>query len=83
MRELGHQVRVCYAGFEDLNRELRDETDMVFIGAFTRSAQAAYAISNLYRSRGTVTVLVGWACAAIRKTRRSISTMSSVSPTRR
>lgn len=58
--ELGHQVRyVCYAGFEDLNRELRDETDMVFIGAFTRSAQAAYAISNLYRSRGTVTVLGG------------------------
>lgn len=58
--ELGHQVRfVCYTGREDLHRELLDETDVVFIGAFTRSALTAYAISSLFRSRGAITVLGG------------------------
>ena len=58
--ELGHQVRfVCYTGREDLQRELLDEADIVFIGAFTRSALTAYAISNMFRSRGAVTVLGG------------------------
>ena len=58
--ELGHEVRyVCYTGREDLNRLIADETDIVFIGAFTRSAFTAYAISNLYRQRGVVTVLGG------------------------
>lgn len=58
--ELGHKVHFfCYTGFEDLGRELEHDTDLLFIGAFTRSAQAAYAISNLYRRRGAVTVLGG------------------------
>ncbi|WP_342349715.1 hypothetical protein, partial [uncultured Nitrospira sp.] len=58
--ELGHQVRfVCYTGREDLQQELLDETDIVFIGAFTRSALTAYAISQMFRSRGAVTVLGG------------------------
>ena len=58
--ELGHKVRyVCYTGFEDLGQELREETDVLFVGAFSRSAQTAYAISNLYRRRGAVTVLGG------------------------
>ncbi len=58
--ELGHQVRfVCYTGGEDLQGELLGETDIVFIGAFSRSALTAYAISNLFRSRGAVTVLGG------------------------
>src|SRR6185437_5004541 len=58
--ELGHDVRyVCYTGFEDLSRELLEETDVVFVGAFSRSAQTAYAISNLYRQRGALTVLGG------------------------
>src|SRR5262249_48850074 len=58
--ELGHHVRyVCYTGAEDLDRELTDETDVLFVGAFTRSAQTAYAISNLARRRGAVTVLGG------------------------
>ncbi len=58
--ELGHDVRyVCYTGREDLNALISDETDIVFIGAFTRSAFTAYAISNLYRQRGVVTVLGG------------------------
>jgi hypothetical protein len=50
--ELGREVRfVCYTGFEDLSAELLDDTDVLFVGAFTRSAQLAYAISNLYRRR--------------------------------
>ena len=59
-QQLGHDVRfVCYTGFEDLRRELVGDADIVFVGAFTRSAQTAYAISNLYRSRGAITVLGG------------------------
>ena len=58
--QLGHQVRfICYTGREDLHRELLEETDLVFIGAFTRSALTAYALSNLFRARGVVTVLGG------------------------
>ena len=58
--ELGHEVRfVSYTGFEDLHRELLEETDIVFIGAFSASAQLAYAIGNLYRQRGAITVLGG------------------------
>jgi len=58
--ELGHTVRyICYTGFEDLDKELLGDTDLLFVGAFTRSAQMAYAISHLYRSRGAVTVLGG------------------------
>jgi hypothetical protein len=58
--EQGHDVTlVCYTGFENLADELPDNVDMVFVGAFTESAQLAYALSNLFRSRGAVTVLGG------------------------
>ena len=58
--ELGHQVRfICYTGREDLHQELLEETDIVIIGAFTRSALTAYAISQMFRARGAVTVLGG------------------------
>lgn len=58
--ELGHRVRyICYTGFENLDTELAGEADLLFIGAFSRAAQTAYAISNLFRSRGAVTVLGG------------------------
>jgi len=56
----GHEVSfACYTGLEDLTRELPDEVDLIFIGAFTEAALLAYAISNLFRSRGAVTVLGG------------------------
>jgi hypothetical protein len=56
----GHDVTfVCYTGFEDLARELPVDVDLIFIGAFTESAQLAYSLSNLFRSRGAVTVLGG------------------------
>lgn len=58
--EEGHNVTyVCYTGKEDLMTELPQNADIVFIGAFTESAQTAYALSNLLRSRGAVTVLGG------------------------
>jgi hypothetical protein len=58
--EAGHKVTsVCYTGFENLVDELPADVDIVFISAFTESAQTAYALSNLFRSRGAVTVLGG------------------------
>ncbi len=56
----GHEVQfVCYTGMEDLLTELPADLDLVFIGAFTQSAQLAYALSNFFRKRGAVTVLGG------------------------
>jgi hypothetical protein len=56
----GHEVTlVCYTGLENLVRELPDQVDLVFIGAFTEAALLAYALSNLFRSKGAVTVLGG------------------------
>ncbi len=58
--EQGHDVTlVCYTGFENLVDELPDNVDLVFIGAFTEAAQLSYALSNLFRSRGAITVLGG------------------------
>ena len=58
--QAGHQVTyVCFTGGEDLLTELPPDLDVLFIGAFTQAAQLAYALSNLYRSRGAVTVLGG------------------------
>jgi len=56
----GHDVTlVCYTGFENLVNDLPDNVDLVFIGAFTEAAQLAYALSNLFRSRGAVTAIGG------------------------
>ncbi|MGH7723861.1 MAG: B12-binding domain-containing radical SAM protein [Candidatus Eiseniibacteriota bacterium] len=56
----GHDVRlVCYTGFEDLTEELPRDIDLLFISSFSQSAQLAYAISHLFRSRGVVTALGG------------------------
>lgn len=58
--EEGHNITyVCYTGKENLMNELPHNADLVFIGAFTEGAQTAYALSNLLRSRGAVTVLGG------------------------
>jgi hypothetical protein len=57
--DLGHDVRyVCYSGYEDLTA-LAGETDLLIVGAFTLAAYSAYAVSNLYRSKGAITVLGG------------------------
>lgn len=58
--QAGHDVRfICYTGSQDVSRELLGDTDLLFVGAFTRAALSAYAISDLYRQRGAVTVLGG------------------------
>ena len=56
----GHDVSyVCYTGVENLSAELPNDIDLLFITAFSQSGQLAYALSNLYRSKGTVTALGG------------------------
>lgn len=58
--EQGHDVTfVCYTGLENLVAELPPNIDLVFIGAFTEAALTAYALSNLFRSRGALTVIGG------------------------
>src|SRR5688572_23503576 len=58
--ELGHRVNyLCYTGAQDILRNVLPDTDVVFISAFTRSAQTAYALSSHFRARGMVTVLGG------------------------
>ena len=58
--EEGHDVNfVCYTGFENLLEELPESVDVIFIGAFTQAAQLAYALSNLFRKNGAITVLGG------------------------
>jgi hypothetical protein len=59
-QKAGHDVTlICYTGFEDLSKELPDDLDIMFIGAFTEAALLAYAISNRLHSLGVVTVLGG------------------------
>ena len=58
--EEGHEVTlVCYTGQENPVDQLPEKLDVVFIGAFTEAALLSYALSNLFRSRGAVTVLGG------------------------
>ncbi len=58
--EMGHDVTfICYTGAEDLERDFPDDMDILFISAFTQSAQFSYAVSNFFRKRGVVTVLGG------------------------
>ena len=56
----GHDVTlVTYTGRESLVDELPTNVDLVFISSFTEAALLSYALSNLFRSRGAVTVLGG------------------------
>lgn len=56
----GHEVHfVCYTGRGNVVDELPTNVDLVFFGSFTRAAQLSYAISNVMRSSGVVTVLGG------------------------
>ncbi len=58
--DLGHEVRlITYTGRENLIRDLPADVDLVFISSFTEAALLAYALSNLFRSRGAVTALGG------------------------
>lgn len=60
LEETGHTVYLThYSGYQNLYETLPDDLDVLFISAFTTSAQVAYALSNYYRSQGIVTVLGG------------------------
>ena len=51
-------VRLLH-GPREPRRGAAGDVDVVFIGAFTEAALLAYSLSNLFRSRGAVTVLGG------------------------
>ena len=56
----GHEVTfVCFTGCEDLVADFPEDLDILFVGAFSQAAQLSYALSNLFRERGAVTVLGG------------------------
>jgi len=58
--EMGHDVELfSFTGCEELKTDTPKDVDIVFISAFTQSAIQAYALSNLYRSKGIITVLGG------------------------
>lgn len=58
--QLGHRVRyICYTGSEDIAGAVADETDVLVLGTFTRSALVAYALGSIYRRKGAVTALGG------------------------
>lgn len=58
--EEGHDVFLGhYNGYENMVDQLPDDLDVVFVSAFTTSAQLGYAMSNMYRARGSITVLGG------------------------
>jgi len=56
----GHQVTfTCYTGLESLLDEIPSDVDLVIIGGFTQAGLLAYALSQMFRARGAVTVLGG------------------------
>ncbi|HEX5552563.1 MAG TPA: radical SAM protein, partial [Chitinophagaceae bacterium] len=56
----GHDVKmICYTGYEDLDKELPKDVNIVFICSFSQAAMLAYALSNFFRSKGIITVLGG------------------------
>ena len=56
----GHEVTlICYTGFENLQEELPQKPDLLFIGSFTESAQLAYALSKMFQSQGAITAIGG------------------------
>ena len=58
--QLGHRVRyTTYTGREDVERDLPDDIDLLFVCAFTSAAYLAYSISNRFRRRRVVTILGG------------------------
>ncbi|MFH1241987.1 MAG: cobalamin-dependent protein [Pseudomonadota bacterium] len=58
--EEGHDVTfLSYTGTENPAEAIPDDVDLLFVSAFTQAAQLAYALSNLFRMNGAVTVVGG------------------------
>ncbi len=58
--QMGHKVSyLLYRGETNISKQIPDNQDVVFISSFTFTAQLAYAISNMLRSKGVITILGG------------------------
>lgn len=56
----GHEVFLAYQNsYQTMTDPLPEKLDVVFISSFTQSAQVAYALSNVFRTNGAVTVIGG------------------------
>jgi len=56
----GHDVSyLCYTGKQKLPEQIPSEVDVLFVSAFTQSAQLAYAVAYWARSKGITTILGG------------------------
>ncbi len=59
-RQLGHDVHyAAYFGVGDPGRLLPRDLDVLFIACYTQASALGYALSQLYRRGGTLTVLGG------------------------
>ncbi|MFQ5550891.1 MAG: radical SAM protein, partial [Gemmatimonadales bacterium] len=59
-QEEGHEVtHVCYTGFENILDELPKDVDLIVLSCFSQAAQLGYALSNMFRAQGAITVLGG------------------------
>jgi hypothetical protein len=59
-RQLGHDVTYAtYFGQGRPERLLPDDADVVFISSYTQASALAYALAELFRRRGTLTVIGG------------------------
>ena len=59
-RQEGYTVTYpWYTGYQDIAESIPEKADLVFISAFTFTAQLAYALSCKLRSMGKITVLGG------------------------
>ena len=83
--EAGHRVHyVCYTGRENLlDGAAAPISTCCSSASFTEAAHLAYAISNLFRQRGAITILGGPHARCYPKTRSGSSTTCSASPTGR
>jgi hypothetical protein len=59
-RQQGHRVHyILYGGRTNILKQIPDNLDLVMISSFTFTAHLAYALSNMLRSKGIVTILGG------------------------
>ena len=59
-RQLGHEVHYCTAyGQKDPLHLLPDDLDVLFVATYTQASALAYALSKVFRQRGTLTVIGG------------------------
>ena len=59
-RQLGHDVAYAtYYGQDYPERLVPDDSDVIFISSYTKASALAYALAELFRRRGTLTVIGG------------------------